>query len=191
MNTKSASPSFYTEDPLEALQEMLEGNDIACLRSDETLLEFQVEGRWARYAFQVMWCEDVEAIQIAAVVDCGEASLNETEMARMLMELNAGMWLGHFDLHPQRQCPVYRYAALVRGMSIEDLFTWFDEVIDMALAQCDRIAPTLRSVMSEKNQRLRAECGKGTDLNIADTLTGALQQNTLFALALAHPAGEA
>ncbi len=129
----------FAANPLDHVEEVLNRHNWAFNRVNAEELIVQVTGKGCDYRLFFIWEEDMSAIQFCCQYSLKIPTENFKMAAKSLMELNANLWLGHFDLPAKTGVPSFRYAAFCQ----EETTTpdKISNMIDVALAQCERFFP--------------------------------------------------
>ena len=61
--------------------------------------------------------------------------------ARAMTAINANLWLGHFDIRPGGTVPCFRHTSLFRGMTHGSGADHLEDLVDIALSECERYYP--------------------------------------------------
>ena len=84
------------------------------------------------------WQEAHGAMHFSCHYDMHLHRNNEELIATVLRQINADLWLGHFDVPFQDPVPVFRHTALFRGQNIETLFHGVEDLVTIALQACEQ-----------------------------------------------------
>ena len=133
-------------NPLDGIEEIITNNDWTFNRMNEDELTVHVSGKHGHYKMAFIWQDDYSAMQFCCAPDLS-ISLNKLdEAARVINRINAGLWLGHFDVrtHSDRNnpagthIPCFRHTSLFRGMTESSGVEHMEDLIDIALSECER-----------------------------------------------------
>ena len=67
-------------------------------------------------------------------------------VSELLGEVNARLWLGHFDVCSEEHTPMFRQTTLLRGSrgaTVEQL----EDLVEIALSECERFYPAFQFVI--------------------------------------------
>ena len=84
--------------PLDMLERSVEDHGWPFERSGRDELNLSVAGRWCDHHFCFTWREDLQSLHLSSAFEMRVESARRTEMAALLMHINAKLWIGHFDL---------------------------------------------------------------------------------------------
>lgn len=85
-------------------------------------------------------------MQFACQFDLQVAERDRGGVHALLADINARMWLGHFDVCTDEHTPMFRQTTLFRGSagaSVEQL----EDLVDIALFECERFYPAFQFVI--------------------------------------------
>lgn len=126
----------FSPTPLDYVEDVLSSYNWVFNRVNAEELVVQVTGKGCDYRLFFIWHEDMDTIQFHCQYDIIIPEANFDTAARTLMNVNAGLWLGHFDLEHKTGTPSFRYTALCHAESMNS--EKIEAMIDVALAQCER-----------------------------------------------------
>lgn len=134
--------ALYEEmtNPLDGAEEILQTPDISFNRANRDELFVDAKGRYGNYRMMFMWDEIMGALQFCCEYGMTIADTNKTVASETVLNINSGLWLGHFDLPPETLAPTFRYTQLFRGMQANGI-DHVQELIRIAIDECDRNYP--------------------------------------------------
>lgn len=147
-------------NPLDCVEDIMAIHDWTFERPNEDELTVEVSGQFGHYQMVFVWQDDVNALQFSAKMD---ACIHETkidEAKKVMSEINADLWLGHFDLQKGSNQPTFRHTSLLRGMTETSGAVYVEDMIQIALAECERFYMTF-DLLSKTTSQGQA------DLNLA------------------------
>lgn len=89
------------------------------LVEDELVAE--IEGRWCSYQLFALWRPDLECFMFSALVDIKIPELKRKDIEVLLSMFNPKILLGHFEVSPNDDLPVFRYSLTLRGNPVATL----------------------------------------------------------------------
>ena len=79
-----------------------------------------------------------------AYIEFNEANIVKAQ--RAVMTINEGLWMGHYDIPADTMTPTFRYTCLLRGSEKASLTETIEDIVDIALIQCERHYPSLELI---------------------------------------------
>jgi hypothetical protein len=150
-----AEPTPFSGNPIDLVEEIVIANDWAHDRASEEELVVEISGRWCDYRLYFVWQEEICAMHFS----CGFAMKIPKERRRAVYELlalaNENLWLGHFDLSAEDNSPAFRHAVLLRGIAAASA-EQVEDLVDIALSECERFYPAFRFVVRERKAPAQA-----------------------------------
>lgn len=128
-------------NPLDSVEEILCANDWTFDRMNEDELRVQISGKACEYNLYFSWHEDQSAMQFSCDIDVHFTNDNVEMAARTLTAINTSLWLGHFDIDGETNTPRFRHTSLFRGMTYSSGADHIEDLMDIALAECERFHP--------------------------------------------------
>lgn len=130
-------------NPLDLFEELISGNDWPCERISESELQATIKGRWSEYHMYFIWQEEFSALQFFCQINLQMPEIGKgvQETPKALKGVNENMWLGHFDICKEDMKPTFRYNLLMRGTLAPPSVEQIEDLLDIAVAECDRFYP--------------------------------------------------
>ena len=125
-------------NPLDSVEEILSAHNWQFNRMNNDELMVQVTGKACEYRLFFIWQEDMSAMQFCCQFDLAIHPKNIEAGARALMKLNAGLWMGHFDIPSDTRIPSFRQTCLMRGLTGVAGIDYIEDLVDISMAQCER-----------------------------------------------------
>ena len=132
--------------PLDMLEQAVEDNGWPFERSGKDELNLTVAGRWCDYHFCFTWRDDLQSLHLSSAFDMrvGEAQ-RRTDVANLLMHVNAKLWIGHFDLWPEDGTLLFRHAMIFPGASASA--AQCEALLNLAVEACEYYYPAFQFVL--------------------------------------------
>lgn len=129
-------------NPLDGIEELLSAHDWVFSRMNEDELFVQVTGPiGGEYRMLFVWQEDISAMQFTCQMDLSIDRAHRARAANALADINAGLWLGHFNLPSDTNVPEFCHTSLFRGMTSSSGVDHVSDLVDIAFAACERYFP--------------------------------------------------
>ena len=129
---------FEYLNPLDSVENVLCTHNWVFNRISEDELVVQIAGKACSYRLFFIWQEDMNALQFCAQYDMTVNSQNMDHAAGLLMKINENLWMGHFDIPSDTGVPSFRQTCLMRGLENAEHTKHFEDMVDIALTQCER-----------------------------------------------------
>lgn len=136
--TESASGAL---NPLDSVEELLCDQNWVYDRMDDDCLSVQVKGRACNYKLMFVWQRNLSALQFSCEYEISLRPENMTMAGSALMDMNEESWMGHFEIARKTLIPSYRQTCLMRGYEFNESNAYFEDLIDISLAHCERFYP--------------------------------------------------
>ena len=141
-----ASFETPTQNPLDLAEQLVADRDWLFDRPDDAELVAEVTGEWCNYRVWFAWQPDLGALIFSCAYDTKIAERVRSKVHPLLASINERMWLGHFDLGSEDGMIMFRHSLLLRGgqgVTSELL----EELLDIAITECNRFYPAFQSVV--------------------------------------------
>ena len=136
----------HTGNPIDLVEEIVVANDWAHDRASEEEMIVEISGRWCDYRMYFLWQEELSALHFSCGFDMKVPKRRRGPLYELLALANERLWLGHFDLAAGDASPAFRYAILLRGIATAS-FEQVEELVDIALSECERFYPAFQLVI--------------------------------------------
>lgn len=140
MSLQEIDPFDELSNPLDSVEDILTAHQWAFSRTTEDVLTVQITGRGgALYDMRFIWQEEYGAMQFTCLMSDLAIPADKTIAASQAMrKINAELWLGHFDFEEETRTPRFRHTCLFRGMHGASGAEHIEDLVDIALAECER-----------------------------------------------------
>ncbi len=128
-------------NPLDSVEEILSANDWTFDRMNEDELTVHVSGKMGHYKMMFHWQEEFSAMQFYCLFDLDIRGDALDLAAKTMSSINSDLWLGHFDLRRNTATPCFRHTSLFRGMTQTSGADHLEDLVDIALSECERYYP--------------------------------------------------
>lgn len=125
-------------NPLDSVEDILSSYNWVFNRMGEDELTVNVAGKSCDYKLLFLWQEEMQAVEFCAQYDLALEFDNRKKASAFLSTINEDVWMGHFDIPQDTKAPCFRYTALLRGLKGESISAQLEDMVDIALAQCER-----------------------------------------------------
>jgi len=127
-------------NPLDLVERLASSNEWNWKRHSEDELVLDLKGQWCRYEAWLSWHGDLGILQIACSLDLSIPARRLPQSVALLALANEKLLLGHFELGNEERRPTFRYALLFRDGVLPGP-ELLEEVIDIAVSECERFYP--------------------------------------------------
>lgn len=135
-----------SSNPIDVIEEIALAHDWPVERQSEDELAVQIAGNWCDYRMWFAWRADLGAIYFSCGYDMRVHRDRQPAVFPLLAKLNERLWLGHFELWSDEGWPTFRHTLLVREtIGIDSNI--IQEMVDTAIAECDRFYPAFQFVV--------------------------------------------
>ena len=146
MSAVAVDTPSSAHNPLDIVEEIVTANEWPFERASEDEMIVEIGGRWCDYRLYFVWQPDVCAMQFSCQFDMKVPTARRSAANDLLAEVNARMWLGHFDVCAEEHTPMFRQTMLLRGSrgaTVEQL----EDLVEIALSECERFYPAFQFVI--------------------------------------------
>jgi hypothetical protein len=131
--------SIDTHNLLETVEEYLHAQNWRFMRPSDEEIYVELKGA-GTYRLFFLWDEQTASLQLCCELDVTIDANRACEVYSLMAEINNRLWLGHFDFTNDegRLTPCFRYTGLYRGMPESAASQMVDDLIQLAVTECDR-----------------------------------------------------
>ncbi|MDX1974138.1 MAG: YbjN domain-containing protein [Rickettsiales bacterium] len=133
-------------NPIDVAETVIVDRDWVFDRPADSELIAEVNGACCNYRMWFNWQEDSGAMTLSCTLDTKLPKKTFSKVYALLALVNEKLWMGHFNISSEDGTITFRHALLVRdgaGTSQEHM----QELMDLAISECDRFYPALQSVV--------------------------------------------
>ena len=112
-------------------------------RQSEDELAAEIEGQWCHYRLWFAWHADMGVMHVSCALDMKVPRKKRQGLFHLIAVANEKLWLGHFELWPEQQLPVFRHSCLFRAGSVASSGL-VEDLVEIAVSECDRFYPAFQ-----------------------------------------------
>lgn len=149
----SQTDPFYDTgfNPLDGVEDVLARQKWNYSRMNRDELFLEMRGKHGVYRMMFMWNDRQEVMQFCCEYDIRLADFQYAQTCQIINEINYGMWVGHFHISPESMVPCFRHTQLFRGMEFGSGADHLEDLIRIAVEECDFHYPALLMLSDEKS----------------------------------------
>ncbi|GBR45507.1 hypothetical protein CSR02_05730 [Acetobacter pomorum] len=138
----TSEASSMLTNPLDLMEQVIGGHGWTFERCTPTEMAAEAPSRWCDYGLFFSWSAELGAILFTCAFDLKAAPTQHANLYELIGLANEQIWVGHFSLDTEDGVLLFRHALLLRGTpAVTDVF---EDMIDIALAECERFYPAFR-----------------------------------------------
>lgn len=149
-NNEQIKIDLYSDvsNPLDGVEEIMMNNDWVYDRVADDEMTVTISSEQGHYKLRFLWQDEFSAMQLACMPDITLSPDKGDMAAQTLQTINSSLWLGHFDLQKDAKGGTdmiicFRHTSLFRGNVESSGVEHMEDVIDVAIAECERYYMTL------------------------------------------------
>ncbi|MBS0986165.1 type III secretion system chaperone family protein [Acetobacter thailandicus] len=142
MPALNTAPATGTLNPLDLIEQIAVGLDWNFDRCTDTELAAEAPGKWCTYGLFFSWSTELSAIHFTCAFDLKVSVPKRKSMYELIALANEHIWIGHFSLDQEDGILLFRHALLLRGIELN--IDIFEDLIDIALTECERLYPAFQ-----------------------------------------------
>jgi hypothetical protein len=132
--------------PLDMLERTVEDNGWPFERSGRDELNLSVAGKWCDHHFCFTWRDDLQSLHLSSAFDMRVTEIKRrSDVASLLMHVNAKLWIGHFDLWPEDGQVIYRHAMIFPDAHVSA--SQCEALLNLAVEACEYYYPAFQFVL--------------------------------------------
>jgi len=133
-------------NPLDIAEGVIMDRDWVFDRPAESELIAEVNGGMCNYRIWFTWQEDSGGLTLSCSLDGKLQKQSVLKVHTLLALVNEKLWLGHFDIQSDTSTVVFRHSLLLRD-GVKTSAEHLQELLDIAISECDRFYPAFQSVV--------------------------------------------
>ena len=119
-------------NPLDLIEQIVEGNDWTFDRRSDQELAVQVPGTWCDYSLYFAWNDEIEAMHFTCAFDMRVPNDRRTPVYELLARVNEKLWLGHFGMWDDEGLPMFRHVLPMRAAKGPTM-SQMEDIVETAL----------------------------------------------------------
>ncbi|HBT41861.1 MAG: YbjN domain-containing protein [Alphaproteobacteria bacterium] len=136
----------HKHNPLDLIEQIVEGNDWTFDRRSDQELAVQVPGTWCDYSLYFAWNDEIEAMHFTCAFDMRVPQERRTPVYELLARVNEKLWLGHFGMWDDEGLPMFRHVLPMRAANGPTM-SQMEDIVETALYECERFYPAFQYVI--------------------------------------------
>ena len=145
MSVLAVETTSPTRNPLDIVEEIVAANEWPFDRVSDDEMVVEISGRWCDYRLYFVWQEEISALQFSCQFDMKVQHPRRSAVNDLLAEVNAKLWIGHFDLWPEDGTIVFRHAMIFPEAHASA--SQMECLLNLALEACEHYYPAFQFVL--------------------------------------------
>ena len=148
-------------NPLDGVEEIMFNNDWVFDRHTEDEMTVTITGKYGHYKLDFHWEDNYSALRFFCTPDIHIHKNNIATAMETLNQINNDMWLGYFDVIANGKSddhftPRFRHTSLFRGLNETSGIPQMEDMIDIAINECERFYPCFDLLSHHKIESKKA-----------------------------------
>ncbi len=136
------------QNPLDSVEDVLHDNNWVYSRMNNQELVVEIAGTSCEYRLLFVWQEHLNALQLCCQYNMKIKPENMGIAATALMDMNAELWMGHFEITKGSLSPSFRQTCLIHGH--QQRKNYIEDLVDISLVQCERYQTVFQLLSHDK-----------------------------------------
>jgi hypothetical protein len=132
--------------PVDMLAQLFEARGWPCEFVSEEEISGEIQGSWANYQVRCIWRAEDRVLQLLCLPDIRVPRAKRDACFELLALVNEQLWLGHFDIWSNGGVLLYRHGLMLGDEGLLSL-DQAQDVVEAAVAECDRFYPAFQFVL--------------------------------------------
>jgi len=142
-----SSDHFYN-NPIDVVEDVIHSKKWSFSRADEHEIVADINAQWCQYRLYFSWSEQIKAINLTVTFDFKFPKSRTESAYELLANINERLWIGHFDITSRNGIPAFRHTVFDTHRD-ETLFNQLDDLMDLAVYECEKYYPAFQLVLFE------------------------------------------
>ena len=143
--------SLYSSNPIDFVEDIIHSKKWSFSRADDNELVAEISSQWCQYRLYFSWSEQIRAINFTVTFDLKFPFSNFGAIHELLALINEKLWIGHFDITSKNGIPAFRHTLLIPPRN-EILYSQLEELVDIAIYECEKYYPAFQLILFEETQ---------------------------------------
>jgi hypothetical protein len=137
--------AYAAPHPIDMLERTVEDNGWPFERAGKDELNLSVAGKWCDHHFSFTWRDDLQSLHMSSAFEMRVDDKRKSDVASLLMYVNARLWIGHFDLWPEDGTLIYRHAMIFPDAMASA--AQCEALLNLAVEACEHYYPAFQFVL--------------------------------------------
>lgn len=142
---QTAAYTDVSVNPIDVIEQLASGKEWAFDRRSDEEMAVEVPGQWCDYGLYFAWSEELRVLHFSCAFEMRVPTRQRGAIFELLSRLNERLWIGHFALWHDEGLPMYRHTVQVSDPGANSRI--FEELMDIAVAECERFYPAFQFVI--------------------------------------------
>ena len=143
--------SLDTPNPIDLVEDIIHLKKWSFSRAANDELVADITSNWCQYRLYFAWSEQIRAINFTVTFDLKFPFTSLFSIHELLALINEKLWIGHFDVTSKNGIPAFRHTLLVPQRN-EILYYQLEELVDIAIYECEKYYPAFQQILFEGSQ---------------------------------------
>ncbi len=141
-----SEPALISDNPLDIAEQVAMRREWAFDRPLEDELVAEIAGAWCNFRLWFTWQPDLGGMMFSCSYDMKIPRHALQNVHALLAKVNERMWIGHFDICSEDNSIIFRHGLLLKHGNTAS-YDMMEELMDIAIEECDRFYPAFQSVI--------------------------------------------
>ena len=138
-------------NPIDFVEDIIYSKKWSFSRAADDELVADISSQWCQYRLYFAWSEQIRAINFTVTFDLKFPYPTFVAIHELLALINEKLWIGHFDITSKNGIPAFRHTLLVPQKN-EILYSQLEELVDIAIYECEKYYPAFQLVLFENSK---------------------------------------
>ena len=143
--------NLNSPNPIDYIEDIIHSKKWSFSRATDDELVADISSQWCQYRLYFAWSEQIRAINFTVTFDLKFPFSTFGEIHELLALINEKLWIGHFDITSKNGIPAFRHTILIPQKN-EFLYSQLEELVDIAIYECEKYYPAFHLILFEENQ---------------------------------------
>ena len=143
--------NLSTTNPIDFVEDIIYSKKWSFSRAADDELVADISSQWCQYRLYFAWSEQIRAINFTVTFDLKFPYPTFVAIHELLALINEKLWIGHFDITSKNGIPAFRHTLLVPQKN-EILYSQLEELVDIAIYECEKYYPAFQLVLFENSK---------------------------------------
>ena len=140
--------NLNSPNPIDFVEDIIYSKKWSFSRAADDELVADISSNWCQYRLYFAWSERIKAVNFTVTFDLKFPFTSFIAVHELLALINEKLWIGHFDITSKNGIPAFRHTLLVPQKN-EILYTQLEELVDIAIYECEKYYPAFQLVLFE------------------------------------------
>lgn len=147
--------NIHNHNPIDDIECLFTHNKHSIDRRNTHEIAVEITGKWDNMLLFFAWEEQMHCLHVSCLLNIEPENISEPSIFELLALLNEDLWVGYFSYWEEQKMPVFKHSLFI-DESERDILGKLNQILNIALTECERAYPIFHAVFKQNISPRRA-----------------------------------